>query len=169
MNRYTYCPYCTADLIGNQHGVDYCPECEEAFYRNPIPCTGIILVRDGKILLTVRGNEPSKGLYDLPGGYVEDGEHPRDAAVREAKEELGVDVKLGSIHGMYMDSYGQERATLNIYYEGEITDGQPGAYDDVAAIEWVDINELPTLENISFANVRAALDDVVQKHQRNHA
>lgn len=54
----------------------------------------ILIVQDDSIVLIKRGCEPSKGMWGLPGGYIEYGEEPHIAALREAKEETGLDIKL---------------------------------------------------------------------------
>jgi ADP-ribose pyrophosphatase len=53
-----------------------------------------VIVQEGKLVLVKRGVEPGKGKWSIPGGAVELGERVRDAAVREAKEECGLDIKL---------------------------------------------------------------------------
>ena len=64
----------------------------------PIACAGAV-VRDeeGRLLLVRRAHEPSLGLWSLPGGRVEDGETPREAARREVREETGLDVEVGDL------------------------------------------------------------------------
>jgi ADP-ribose pyrophosphatase YjhB (NUDIX family) len=60
----------------------------------PIVGVGAVIVQDGKLVLIKRGVEPSKGKWSIPGGAVELGEGVRDTAIREAKEECGLDIKL---------------------------------------------------------------------------
>jgi len=55
---------------------------------------GAVIVQDGKLVLIRRGVEPDKGKWSIPGGGVELGETVGDAAVREAKEECGLDIEL---------------------------------------------------------------------------
>lgn len=55
---------------------------------------GAVIVQDGRLVLVRRGVEPGKGKWSIPGGVVELGEGIRDAAVREAKEECGLDIEL---------------------------------------------------------------------------
>jgi len=61
---------------------------------HPIVGVGAIIVHNGKLLLVKRGVEPGKGKWSIPGGAVELGEPVRDATVREAKEETGLDVEI---------------------------------------------------------------------------
>jgi 8-oxo-dGTP diphosphatase len=60
----------------------------------PIVGVGAVIVQDGKLVLVRRGVEPDKGKWSIPGGGVELGETVRDTAVREAKEECGLDIEL---------------------------------------------------------------------------
>jgi ADP-ribose pyrophosphatase YjhB (NUDIX family) len=60
----------------------------------PIVGVSAVIVQDGKLVLVKRGVEPGKGKWSIPGGAVELGEGVRDTAVREAKEECGLDIKL---------------------------------------------------------------------------
>ena len=60
----------------------------------PIVGVGAVIVQDGKLVLIRRGVEPDKGKWSIPGGGVELGETVGDAAVREAKEECGLDIEL---------------------------------------------------------------------------
>ena len=54
-------------------------------------------MRDGLVMLTRRAREPQAGWWDLPGGFLEPGEHPEAALIREVREELGVDYTPGPL------------------------------------------------------------------------
>jgi len=69
----------------------------------PVVGVGVAIVDSGKVVLVKRGAEPALGKWSFPGGAVELGEAVRDAAVREAKEECGLDIKL--VDGKQMDAY----------------------------------------------------------------
>ncbi len=58
----------------------------------PVVGVGAVIIKEGKIALIKRGNEPSKGKWTIPGGLVELAESPEQAVIREAKEETGLDV-----------------------------------------------------------------------------
>jgi ADP-ribose pyrophosphatase YjhB (NUDIX family) len=86
--------------------------------NQPIVGVGIVIVQDGKLVLIKRGAEPALGEWSFPGGVVELGETVRDAAVREAKEECGLDVDL--VTGLPMDVYDimetDEKTRLRFHY-----------------------------------------------------
>jgi len=88
--------------------------------------------------------EPFKGQYDVVGGFMEAWELPEAAAIREAKEETGLDVRITSLLGIYVDRYGEGGDyTLNIHYVGEVIGGTERAMDDVAELVWVPIADVP--------------------------
>ena len=60
----------------------------------PVVGVGAVIVDDGKVVLVKRGVEPALGKWSIPGGAVELGEAVRDACIREAKEECGLDIEL---------------------------------------------------------------------------
>jgi len=88
------CPTCGATLRSRTfEGRDrrYCPDCEQFVWRNPVPTAGVA-VRDGdEVLLVRRAGGPSEGFWTLPGGYLEPDEPAPAAAVRELREEAGLD------------------------------------------------------------------------------
>ena len=93
---FDYCPKCKEEIETKEDGYVYeCGHCDFLFYNNPAPATAVILENDkGEIMFVRRANEPQKGLLDLPGGFVDPGERAEDGAIRELKEELGIDEDL---------------------------------------------------------------------------
>ena len=67
------------------------------------------------VVLIKRRNEPYKGRWALPGGFVRYGEMVEDAAAREAEEETGLRVKLGKLVGIYSDPKRDPRATSLVH------------------------------------------------------
>jgi 8-oxo-dGTP diphosphatase len=106
---------------------------EPAEYKNPKPTVDLVIELDdapGMIVLIVRRNEP-RGLA-LPGGFVDEGEWVADAAVREAKEETGLDVELTELFHVYSDP-GRDRRqhTISVVFLARAS-GQPVGGDDAA-------------------------------------
>ena len=101
-----------------------------------------------RVLVTVRGIEPEKGRMDLPGGFVEVGEHPRDALAREAREELGVEVEVEERSMLLaVHTYGADgEYVLAIGFRARIISGEPSPADDVAEIRWVKEEEIDALD-----------------------
>ena len=112
--------------------------------RPSITVDGVI-IKNGKILLVKRKNEPFKGRWALPGGFVEYGETVEKAVLREVKEETGMDAKIKKLVGVYSDPARDPRGhTISIVFllEGK---GDAIAGDDAIEAKFFDLNELPPL------------------------
>lgn len=146
--------YCPAD--GTQlseprpSGGVTCPLCGRSWYRNAAPAVGAVIVAGDRALVTVRAREPEKGKLDLPGGFLEPGEHPADGLAREAREELGVELEVDPTPVLLAPhTYGPEGAwVLAIGFQARIVVGEPTPADDVAGIRWIGAEEV---EDADFA------------------
>jgi 8-oxo-dGTP diphosphatase len=150
------CPRCGAELAHSARRVD-CAACGFSMYANPAPTACALLVDDqGRILLGRRAHEPYEGRWDIPGGFLEEDEHPLDCLRRELREETGLEVEPGEFLGAWMDRYGpgeDERVTLNLYWMARITGGEAKAADDVSELRWFEPDELPGPEELAFSTV----------------
>lgn len=109
----------------------------------PAVTADIILEREGAVLLVERRFPPLG--WALPGGFVDAGEKVSAAAVREAKEETGLDVKLTALLHVYSDpSRDTRRATMTVAFVA-VADGEPVAGDDAGKVAWWPLSELPVL------------------------
>lgn len=162
---YKFCSNCGARLESTQSlEPQHCTSCGTYHYHNSKPCAGALVIQDGNVLLVKRKVEPFKGWWDIPGGFLEAGEHPEDGAKREVREETGLDVRLTRLHGIYMDTYGDSNShTLNIYYLAEPISGVPRAGSDAVDYQWFALSELP--EQIAFRHARRVLADWVLQVQ----
>lgn len=164
MIQYNYCPRC-GNEIDSSTEPPHCASCDITYYRNAKPCASVLIIKDGKVLLAKRANEPHKGEYDIVGGFMEADELPEAAAIREAKEETGLDIRVTSLLGVYVDRYGENGDyTLNLHYIGEIIGGEEKAMDDVAELEWLPIKDVPL--NDGFQNTRDGLRDLKMKYEK---
>jgi ADP-ribose pyrophosphatase YjhB (NUDIX family) len=170
--HFNFCPNCGAQLpsTSNAFASQHCANCGRTHYHNSKPCAGALIVKDGKVLLVKRAVEPFKGYWDLPGGFLEAGEHPLDGMLREVREELGPIVRVKELLGVYMDRYeiesGYEIFTLNHYYIVEPVSGEFRVGDDVSEFCWFAMDELPDAEQIAFEHERAVLGDLQKKFGR---
>jgi ADP-ribose pyrophosphatase YjhB (NUDIX family) len=134
------------------------PECGLVIYDNPAPTASALVTEGNRLMLTRRANAPAKGMWDVPGGFVDPGEHPHDTVRRELLEETGLTVEVGELVGFFCDTYGDDGvATLNIYHRATVTGGTQQAADDVSEIGWFPLDSLPPPEEIAFDNVRRAI------------
>ncbi|MFA5364736.1 MAG: NUDIX hydrolase [Candidatus Bathyarchaeia archaeon] len=121
--------------------------------NQPIVGIGIVIVKNGKLVLIKRGAQPALGEWSFPGGVVELGETVRDAAVREAKEECGLDVEL--VTGLPMDVYDildtDEKLQLRFHYVllqflAKPKNGVLAPKSDVTDAKWVPLDEVESYE-----------------------
>ena len=144
-----FCSNCGARL--DEEPPTTCRACGTAHYRNPKPCGGALLQHDGRLLLGRRAIEPYRGRWDIPGGFCDLREHPRDAAARELYEETGVRGRATGPLGIWMDDYAGDETTMNVYYVFEPV-GPPSphtASPEVSELAWFGPGELP-LDDVSF-------------------
>lgn len=153
-----HCPQCGAGLPGRPPVA--CTACGYELYVNARPTATTIVVRGDEFLAVRRTKEPKAGMWEMPGGFCDGWEHPADAAVREAREELGVEVTLGEFVGMYMGSYdfqGETLPVLDCFWLATIVAGEI-TVDPAEASEyrWMSIMDPPPL---AFATMERALVD----------
>lgn len=107
-------------------------------YKNPAACTDIIIEKEGKILLIERNIEPFKGKWKFPGGFVEYREMVEHAAIRETKEETGLDIELADILGIYSDPKRDPRKpTVCVVFVAKHKSGKLKTGDDTARAKWI--------------------------------
>ena len=147
---YRFCPADGTELEakGGESRGAACPTCGRSWYRSSAPAVGAAIVDGERVLVTVRGIEPEKGKLDLPGGFVEVGEHPRDALAREAQEELGLEVEVEERPMLLaVHTYGSDgEYVLAIGFRVRIVSGEPSPADDVAGFRWVSAEEIDGLD-----------------------
>lgn len=136
-------------------------------YNNPAPVAGVYPIKDGKVLLSRRGIEPRKGTWDNVGGFLNGLEHPEEAAKREAMEEMGVEVEIVDLLGIYKDMYKPGKPVVaTIYIAKIIGDKEPKAQDDIEAVEWVDIDNAHELE-FGYEKVLHSIHDLQRWYAKN--
>lgn len=129
--------------------------------NNAVTAVYLVLKKDGKVLLGKRCNTGYQdGNYQVPAGHVDADELPKQAMVREAKEEIGVDIDekvLRFVHLSFRPKHDPTGDRVDIFFEasewkGEITNTEPEKCDD---LNWFDLNQLP--QN-TVPHVRVALE-----------
>ena len=122
-----------------------CSHCGQEIpaYKNPVPTVDIIILINGGIVLIKRQNPPLG--WALPGGFVEYGETLEQAAIREAKEETGLDVCLGPQFHTYSDPSRDQRGhTISTVFIATAS-GTPQGGDDAALAKIFFRDDLPPL------------------------
>ena len=152
-----FCPRCgTAvtreERFGKIHPV--CPQCEWIHFGDPKVAAAVLIEQDGRVLLVRRVNEPYRGLWTLPAGFVDAGEDPARAAERECLEETGLSVRVKRVLDVIPGREHERGADFVIVYQAEVLGGRLSPDDDADAVEWFGYSDLPPL---AFSATRKAL------------
>ena len=138
-----------------------CPKCgnEVEIYQNPLPTVDIIIEIEPNGIVLIKRKNPPYG-WAIPGGFVDYGESLEEAAVREAKEETNLDVKLVKQFHTYSDPNRDPRHhSISTVYVAKAK-GLPKAEDDALEIGIFDDSNLP--DEIAFDH-RFILKDYFRK------
>lgn len=101
----------------------------------PLLTVDVVIELEGGVVLIKRKNEPFKGKWAIPGGFVERGETVEQAALREAKEETGLKVELDELVGVYSDPERDPRGhVVSICFSAEGIEGELKAATDAAEV-----------------------------------
>jgi ADP-ribose pyrophosphatase YjhB (NUDIX family) len=160
--EFRYCPRCRTELeLRSSPGPDpdrlACPACGFVHYGNPAPTVQAWIERDGAFLALRRGQEPFRGKWNMPGGFVEPGEAGPEAIAREVREETGLEVEVGAVIGIYASSYGDgedAQPIFDVAFRCAITGGELEVSDESEEAGWFPLAEFP---QPAFAGERLAL------------
>jgi len=155
-----YCPVCggelnTVRLKQTEPPRLVCSRCRFVFYLDPklVACTLVDV--EGKIVLLKRGIEPQKGRWVMPGGYVDRGEEVTAAAVRETREECGLEIGIQDLVGVY--SYPGNTQVV-VAYTAQLLSGELFAGDETTETGLFLPGEIPW-DQLAFKSTTDALRD----------
>jgi len=141
-----FCQQCGGPTEDQEHDGrlrPVCTSCGAVTWLDPKLAVTVIVERDGRILLGKRAEwTRSPGKWSFPAGFVERGEVVETAAIREVREEVGLEVELGPILGVLSET--GEPVVLLVYPATMVT-GEPVASDDLTEIGWFALDGLPEL------------------------
>jgi ADP-ribose pyrophosphatase YjhB (NUDIX family) len=132
-----------------------CSSCDWVFFPDPKVAAGVLIFKDSKILLVRRVNSPKKGYWTLPVGFIDAGEEPSLAAVRECKEETGLTIRIVKLLDVFTGKEHPQGSHILILYKGEILEGELLAGDDVDKAGFFSRDNLPPL---AFTTTRIIID-----------
>src|SRR5688500_11590510 len=165
---YRFCPACGGPLeertlkAGEPPRL-VCARCGFVFYLDPKVAVGtIISASDGRLVLVRRAIEPGYGKWVFPGGYVDRGEEVGAAAIREAKEEAGLDVRLDGLINIY--SYAG-RPLVIIVYAATVLGGELCTDEECLEARLFLPAEIPW-EDLAFQSTAEGLRDYLKGYRR---
>ncbi len=155
---FRFCPRCRTELVVApiEDAIrPHCSACGYIYYQNPAPAAGAVIVVDDAILLVQRSVNPRRGDWCIPAGFIEWTEHPQQTAVRELKEETGLEISLTGMFDIFFGMDDPRTHAVLILYLARIIGGTPIPGDDAMDVRWFPFDRLP--DNIAFQAHRDAL------------
>ena len=131
----------------------WCPNCNHTVFLDPKIAAVVLVSANGNLVLVKRNIEPALGRWSFPSGYVDRGERVEEAAIREVKEETGLDVALDGFVGLYSTT--GSPVVLATYF-AHVIDGSLEAGCEVQEVSLFPPHDLPTLP---FHHDRQILED----------
>lgn len=127
-----------------------CTSCGAVTWLDPKLAVTVIIERKGRILLGKRAAwTRSPGKWSFPAGFVERGEVVETAAIREVREEVGLDIQLGPLLGVISEP---GETVVLLAYPAVIVSGDPVANDDITDIGWFPADDPTTLPELAFGH-----------------
>lgn len=160
MTKYAadYCPACgtqNVQVMRDGRLRPVCPQCDHVTYFDPKVAAIAFITQGERVLLVQRGIDPGMGKWALAGGYIELGEHPQDAAIREAREETGLEVRIDGLLDVFHK--GSDGGVITIAYAASVTGGALIPGDDAAHVQWFTRDDVP-LDDLVFISTITLVD-----------
>jgi 8-oxo-dGTP diphosphatase len=158
-----YCVRCGSVLetrVIEGRELEACPNDDFVLWHDPKVAAAVVVEVDGGVVLGRRAIEPGYGLWCLPGGFVNDDEHPADAAMRECMEEIRAPVELTSLIGVYHVPKRDAHSMVGIAYRARLVDGAHlNAGSEMLEVGVFPLDALPPL---AFPSHRGVLDEFIK-------
>ncbi len=154
---FRFCPACGGRLEEREASGrlrPVCADCGRVHFFDPKVAACVLVEREGQILLVRRVFDPQKGKWTVPGGFVDYGEDPVEAAARECLEETGLRVRITGLVDVISTDEHDQGASIVILYRGEVAGGELAAEDDADAADFFPAEKLPPL---AFEATRRAI------------
>jgi len=148
--EYRFCPSCATPLQ-SIHRFDRvrpaCPSCGFTHFTDPKVAVIALISANEKVLLVRRAVNPGKGLWSLPGGYMDAGEMPTEALQREVDEEVGLAISVDEMLAIFpMENEEGKRVGIVLAFQAQVVGGdlQVYAQDDVSEAAWFAPRHIPS-------------------------
>mgnify|MGYP006283014465 CR=1 FL=1 len=169
---YTWCPICSRKLIWGCMNIEvddkcryYCPDCHWVHYDNPLPVAVAAVTRSDRIFIIQRKNEPGAGAWALPGGFMESGESPEQACLRELEEETGFQGEVRQLVGVYYRESEMYGSIIIIGYHVAYTGGELRMNHEVQNADFFDSAVVPF---IPFPSHKDIIENIFRKNEQEY-
>lgn len=161
--EFRFCPHC-ATRLQSIHRFDrvrpVCPACGYVYFADPkVAVIGLVTV-EGQVLLVRRAVDPGKGLWSLPGGYMDAGEMPGEALQREVAEEVGLAINVGALAAIFPMQNGEgQRTGIVLAFWGALAGADRSLFpqDDVSDAGWFAPDQIPN--GLAFESTKSLIAD----------
>jgi ADP-ribose pyrophosphatase YjhB (NUDIX family)/N-acetylglutamate synthase-like GNAT family acetyltransferase len=165
MSQLIYCPICGHALGEREEGGrirQACDNCGYVHYVNPVPAVGILIEKDGGLVLIRRVNPPHQDRWTLPSGFIEADESAEEAAAREAEEETGLKVDIIELAGVNSFPEGPPMSGIMVFFRARPVGGELKGGDDASEAKVFEPSEIPL---IPFRTHREAVAQWLERQQ----
>lgn len=163
LDDWRFCPRC-GEAIEKVEDRAECAGCGFVQYANAVPgAEAVCFDERGRILLGRRAFDPGAGLWDLPGGFLHEDEHPLDALRREVREETALEIEPLAFLGHWLEPYDGRIVLCLAWTARAIGDAQPG--DDLVELHWFEPNDLPPAAELAFTHYPEVLSAAVARNE----
>jgi len=164
---FKYCPHCAHPMERRERGGRVrpcCPRCGFVQYLNPTVGVAVVVLEGDRILLGRRADDVSYGgMWCIPCGHLEWDEEVREAAIREFKEETGLDVRITGIAAVHSNFHNPRQHTVGIWFMGQVVGGALRPGDDLVEVGFFPLSNPP--EPLAFPTDRLVIEELRRTSQ----
>jgi ADP-ribose pyrophosphatase YjhB (NUDIX family) len=148
LTGWRFCPRCNAGL---ETELDHlrCAACGERYWANSVPGVQVLIEERGRVLLGRRRDDPGAGRWDIPGGFLHEGEDALAGLRREVREETGLEIEPSEFMGAWTEAY-WDRSVLCLTWRARRTGGAERAGDDLVELAWFSAADRPRDGELAF-------------------
>ena len=155
LDAWRFCPICGERIEKVDDRVE-CRQCGYVGYANSVPGAEAVCFDEARrVLLGRRAFDPGEGLWDLPGGFLHENEHPVEALRREVREETSLEIEPLDFLGFWLEPY-DGRIVLCLAWTARAI-GEPRPGDDLVELRWFESDDLPAPSELAFSHYPAVL------------
>ncbi|MBI9048598.1 MAG: NUDIX domain-containing protein [Anaerolineaceae bacterium] len=163
-----YCYHCGSILVDasdNGYFREQCKNCGEVLYRQHKVGIAAVIFQNEKLLLLRRAQEPWRGYWNLPAGFLEYEETLEEGVIREVFEEAGLQVQVNDLRMVFKYWDDPRGNGIVLFYDCQVLHGDFIENDEVEAFQYFALNEIPT--NIAGAGHQSMIDTLKKEGLRN--